>query len=154
MSPAIGGLTGGTSNGSTDFKVITDDVAGYRVDIKASTSPAMKSPLDSISDATTTTQFNFLTSSNTASFGFTSEGAEIPDGFKDDGASCGIGSGDSSDSCWSGLDTVGIVSAYSTGSNHPSGASTTLKFRVNVGSERFLLKGDYQADLTLTVLPL
>ncbi len=154
MSPALGGLTGGTSNGLTDFKVITDDVAGYTATLKASTSPAMKGPLDSIADATTTVQFNFLTSASTATFGFTPEGTEIPQSFKDNGSVCGSGSGDVASQCWSGLSTSGTTTAYSAVANHPTGASTTLRFRINVGSSRFLLEGNYQADLTLTVLPL
>jgi len=154
MSPAIGGLSGGTSNGNTYFRVITDDPAGYNATLSASNSPAMKSGQDSIANATTVVQYNFLTSANEAYFGVTPEGTELPTAFKDNGASCGVGSSDTVNKCWSGISTTGMMVSNALTGNHPEGSTTTLKFMVNVGNNRVLTGGTYQADLVLTVVPL
>jgi hypothetical protein len=47
-----------------------------------------------------------------------------------------------------------IEVAQGSGSNHPSGATTTLNFRVGVGSGSGALDGLYTATTTLTALPL
>ena len=52
MSPDIGGLSGGTSNGSASVTVTTDSPSGYELSIKASSSPALVSGSDSFADYT------------------------------------------------------------------------------------------------------
>ena len=42
MSPNLGGITGGTSNGSTTVTVTTDSLSGYSLTVEASTDPALK----------------------------------------------------------------------------------------------------------------
>jgi hypothetical protein len=41
MSPALGGLTGGTANGSTSVVVLTDSPSGYQLTIAAESAPAL-----------------------------------------------------------------------------------------------------------------
>jgi hypothetical protein len=157
MSPAIGGVTGGTSNGQTSFTVTTDNPAGYTATIKASSTPAMQSPLDVIADyepAGANPDFAFTVPATSSAFGFSPEGADIDERFKDDGANCNTGSSDTADACWAGLSTSDQIFAKRTSNNLPNGTQTTLKFRVTSGSAHVQTAGMYVATSTVTILPL
>ncbi len=159
MSPAIGGVSGGTSNGSTTFKVTTDDTAGYSVSIVASSSPALTSGLDSFADYATSganPDFTFATTTATTSlFAFSPKGADVQARFKDDGSTaCGAGSSQTADKCWDGLSTMSKMIVSRSSSNHPNGASTTISFRAWSGSGHVQLAGNYVATTTITIIPL
>lgn len=157
LSPTIGGITGGTSNGSTNFTVTTDNPAGYTVTIKASTTPALQSSLDTIADYTATASspdFAFSIPSTASRFGFTVEGTDIASSFKDNGSACNTGSSDTADKCWAGLSTSAQTILNRTSANHPSGTASTLKFRVQSGSSHVQTSGTYVATTTITLLPL
>lgn len=159
MSPSLGGLTGGTSNGSTAVTVTTDSFAGYELSIKASTSPALdgNSIADSIADYTPVgadPDFTFSVAATDSEFGFTPEGTDIADKYKDNGSACNTGSGDSADACWYGLSTSDEVISRRTSGNHPNGITTTVKYRTVVGTSRAQLEGTYTATTTLTVVSL
>lgn len=157
MAPAINGVTGGVSNGETTFIVTTDNSAGYSVTIKASSSPALVSGLDSFSDYIpqgATPDFSYFNSTNGSSFAFSPEGSDIVVRYKNDGvSSCGSGSG-TSGACWDGLSTSPITIASRTSPNHPNGTSLTLKFRAASGSANIQPDGTYVATTTVTALPL
>ncbi len=157
MTPAIGGVSGGTSNGSAQTTVTTDSVAGYQLSIKASSSPALVSGANTIADYTPAgadPDFTFAILSTASEFAFTPEGTDIAQKYKDNGASCNTGSGDTADKCWNNLATVSDVIASRTSANHPSGTQTTIKFRVEVGSARTQPAGTYIATTTLTTVAL
>lgn len=157
MSPSLGGLTGGTSNGSSSVIVTTDNPAGYYLTYQASGTPAMRSPLDSIDDYAqgVDADYAFAVVSNEARFGFSPSGADITSYFKDNGALCGVGTLDTALACWVGFASDGATTiAEGTDANHPNGATTTIHFRVGVGSGAGILDGLYTATTTLTALPL
>lgn len=157
MSPAIGGVSGGTSNGSAQTTVTTDSVAGYQLSIKASSSPALISGANTIADYTPAgadPDFTFTILSTASEFAFTPEGTDIAQKYKDNGSSCNTGSGDTADKCWNNLSTSNYVIASRTSANHPSGTQTTIKFRVEVGSARTQPAGTYIATTTLTTVAL
>lgn len=157
MSPSIGGLTGGTSNGSTAVTVTTDSPTGYQLMIKASSSPALVSGANSFADYTTggaDPDFNFTVSASDSEFGFTPEGTDISSRYKDNGSSCNTGSGNTNDACWDALSTSNRVISQSTSENIPSGTVTTIKFRATSGSSHFQPQGTYIATTTLTALPI
>ncbi len=157
LSPSIAGLTGGTSNGSTTLTVTTDNPAGYRLTYQAQNNPALQSTFDVIDDYDEgiDADFAFAVVPGTARFGFSPSGVDIVTAFKDNTTVCG-GSGtlDTALACWVGLSTTPINVAQASGSNHPSGATTTLHFRVGVGSGAGVLTGLYTATTTVTALPL
>lgn len=159
MSPSLGGLSGGTSNGSTATTVTTDSLAGYQLFIKASSTPALQgfSGSASISDYTPAgadPDFTFSVAPTDGEFGFTPEGTDIAAKYKDNGSACNTGSGDTADACWNALSTSNeTVSSRSTG-NHPNGTATTLKFRVTLGSSHLQLEDTYTATTTLTAVAL
>jgi hypothetical protein len=158
MSPALGGLSGGTSNGSTSFIVTTDDPAGYAATIQASSSPALKSATDSFADyvpAGTAPDYAFNNAATASSFSFSPEGVDI-DGRYENNASnvCGTGSLDTADACWDGLSTSPRTILARTSDNTPNGTITTLKFRAASGTSHIQTNGTYMATTTVTVIAL
>lgn len=157
MSPSIGGLSGGISNGSTSFTVITDNSAGYQVTLESSTSPALQSATDSFADyvpAGAVPDYTFTNLDTASSFGFTPEGADIVSKYKDNGSNtCGTGSSDTADKCWDGLSTTAEIIVSRPNQNQTAGTVTTLKFRAESGSEHVQQDGNYTATATVTIIP-
>lgn len=155
LTPAIGGISGGTANSSTTFTVITDDPAGYMVMIKASSTPAMRSPLDTIADyiSSTTPDYAFSILPSQSMFGFTVEGVDIDQRFKNNSSNvCATGLLDNVDACWSGLSTTNQTIVNRTSANQPAGTVTALKFRAQVGTSRVQINGTYIATTTITAI--
>jgi hypothetical protein len=157
MTPDLPGLTGGTSNGSTTLTVITDSPSGYAMSISAENSPALQSGVYSIDDydAGAEPDFSFITGPNDAHFGFTPEGIDITGDYLDDTGVCATGgTTDTPLACWDGLSTSDKIIASGSGANQPAGATTTLNFRVGIGSSGGVIAGVYTATTTVTALPL
>ncbi len=157
LSPSISGLTGGVSNGSTTVTVVTDDSAGYQLTIRASGNPAMQSGANTIQDYVPSgvPDFTFTTGATNAHFGYSPSGVDIVQRFKDDAVSlCNTGSSDSALACWDGLSLSDVAIARSSGPNQPTGATTTINFRVGVGNLVNQAPGTYTATTTVTALTL
>jgi hypothetical protein len=156
MSPAISGVTGGESNGSTTVTVITDSPAGYSLTIESQTSPAMQGPSASIADYVPTgnPDFSFITGVNDAHFGFSPEGVDVVQRFRDNTSLCNVGGLDTSFACWDGLAVTAQTIASASNANHPQGATTTLRFKVGIGGGVGQAPGVYTATTTLTAIPL
>ncbi len=158
LSPSISGISGGISNGSAVWTVTTDSSAGYSLTIKASASPALQSALDSFADYTPSgaaPDYNWSVVSTDSELGFTPEGNDIVQQYKDNGVDvCNAGSNDTSDKCWYNFSVSAETIANSSSSNHPSGATTTVKFRAESGSSRVQINGSYTATITVTAIAL
>lgn len=159
MSPSLGGLSGGTSNGSTTITVTTDSPAGYAAYLKASQSPAMQGvneggTIANYTTATSTPDFTFAVANTDAEFGFSPEGDDVADEYLDDGADCNTGSTDTTDACWGPVTTSDELIAERVSGNHPSGTETAIKFRLTIGDSGFVLEDTYVATTTVTVLAL
>jgi hypothetical protein len=158
MAPNIGGITGGTANGSTSVSVLTDSPGGYQLSIQAENAPAMRKDPDTIADyvpaASPNPDISFLTIPTQAHFGFSPEGDDIVDRFRDNGSLCNVVDGDNTPLvCWDGLSVSEKIIAQGS-ANQPSGATTTIHFRVEVGGNIVIPEGDYIATTTLTAIPL
>lgn len=153
MNPAIGGITGGTGNGSGSWTVITDNPGGYSLSIKADSFPALRSGVNSFADYTpgANPDFDWSVASADSEFGFTAESANLVQKFKDNGATCNAGAGDSVDKCWYNFSTSNEIIANSF---FPSlaGEATAVKFRAQSGVSHFQIAGTYTAIITVTVL--
>lgn len=160
MSPNIGGVTGGTGNGSTNFTVTTDDPAGYTSTIQASSSPALvdtASSTNSFADyspAGSAPDFTFGIAATASAFAFSSQGTDADQRFLNNTSICNIGSNSTAQTCWDGLSTSPKNVADRTSANSPSGIQTTLYFRAASGTNHIQVNGVYVATTTLTVLPL
>ncbi|MBP6924094.1 MAG: hypothetical protein KBC62_00910 [Candidatus Pacebacteria bacterium] len=156
LSPNLAGLTGGTSNGSTTVTVTTDSPAGYSLTLESQNNPAMQNGVYTIDDYDegADADFSFLVTAGVAHLGFSPSGVDVAQEFKDNGSLCGVSSQDTALACWAGLSTLGTVISEGTDANHPSGATTTISFRVGIGSGAGVVSGVYTATTTLTALPL
>ncbi len=157
MSPSIVGITGGTSDGSTTVTVITDSAAGYELSINAGVSPAMVKGSDSISDYAVVSDpdYTFTTATDDSHFGYSPSGVDVVQRFKDDGVSaCNTGSAETALACWDGLSTSAETIARRTSANTPNGSTTTVNFRVGIGSGVNQPAGIYTATTTLTAVSL
>ena len=158
MSPSIDGLTGGESNGSTSVIVTTDNPAGYSLSLRTENEPAMQSAVGTIADYAPAgvPDFNFNYDPAEAVFGFSPEGTDIVQAYLDNTTdSCNEpGGSDTSLRCWDGLATTSTDIASASGSNHPNGVTTTVQFRVGVGSSAGVTAGEYVATSTFTAITL
>lgn len=157
MNPVLGGVVGGTANGSTTVTVLTDSPAGYSLSIVASTNPVMRSGTNTIVDYVPVgapPDFVFTVGSTQSRFGFTPEGVNVVARFRDNGSVCNTGSSNAVSACWDGLGTVAQTIAQGTSSNHPLGATTTVRFRVGIGNNVVQPEGIYTATTTLTAFAL
>jgi hypothetical protein len=156
LSPALG-LVGGTSTGQASFLVTTDNRAGYRLTLEASNNPAMQSPNGTIANyvpSVGSPDFVFTTTVTQAHFAFSPEGVDVASRFRDNGSLCGVGGGETADACWDMVSTTPVEIVRRTSANHPSGATTTLKFRVGIGAAASVTAGIYTATSTVTAITL
>lgn len=156
MDSELGGITGGTTNASGTYTVITDNPAGYQLTIAAENAPAMQKGADSIADYVDggVADNAFTVGSGQAFFGYTVDGADTSQYFLDNGSNCGSGSTDSLFTCWTGMAITPRAIAQSSAANQPAGATTTVHFRVGVGTNAGVPPGEYVATTTITALPL
>lgn len=163
MVSDISGLTGGQATGTTQFAVRSN--SGYTVDIAftyegAHAMRGETTDSDAIQDyaSTTAPSYVFNTASSAAVFAYTvgsstatGENTYISDNFKDNGSSaCGSGSYTAAN-CWMGP-TAGAYEIVNNPSPAPTGATSTLTFRVYVpNSPNPAVEADwYTATATLT----
>jgi hypothetical protein len=156
MDTSLPGITGGESNGTTTVTVTTDGSSGYSLLISAENSPAMQSGVNSIADYNhgAAPDFTFTTNAGEAFFGFSPSGADIVQAFLDNGGTCGVSNIDTPLACWAGPSTTDVQIAEGAGPNHPSGESTNIHFRVELGGSNNVPAGVYIATTTVTAVPL
>lgn len=154
LTPSIDGSVGGTASTSASLSVSTNNGAGYTLQIKASTSPALKSGSDSFADYTLAAadpEFDWSVAAGASEFGFTPEGADIATRYKDNGAACNqAGGSDTANRCWDPLTTTYNTIAQSSSGNLPLGVATTLKFQAEAGASAAQPAGSYVATVILT----
>jgi hypothetical protein len=157
LMTSMGGLSGGSSEGTMSWVVVTDNPAGYSMSIASTTSPAMKSATDSLDDYTpagSDPDYNFTNLPANSSFGFSPEGTDTISRFKDNGSICNAGLSETSAKCWDGLSTTPKVVAGSSIANHPSGSTVTARLRAESGSSHIQTSGTYNVTLVATATTL
>ena len=98
--------------------------------------------------------FTFTYGAGQSYFGYSPSGVDTISRFKDNGVSCNAGVLETSLACWDGLSTTTETIAQGVGANTPSGATTTINFRVGVGTGVSQNEGFYVATTTLTAIAL
>lgn len=157
LSPTIPAVGGGSATGQTTVTVTTDDRAGYELFMKAGSSPALVSGVNSFADyvpAGAAPDFTFTVGASASAFGFSPEGSDIAQAFKDNGAVCNAGSSDTANKCWAGLSTSDTLIASRATGNHPNGSSIVLKFEAASGASNVQPVGSYVATSTITAIAL
>ncbi len=164
LSPALSGITGGTSNGGTQVIVRTNNSAGYTMTLTASSSAGMLGDtqgdtIPALAVASPTVPDygfdNGTVAANTARFAYTVEAsttADLDPSFKDNGSTCNTGSADVADKCWLNATTTAETIINRSTATDASGATTTLKFRVVIqqNPSPALDEDTYTATTTLT----
>lgn len=157
LSPALGGLTGGTSSASTVITVLTDSPSGYELTVQASASPALRRGSEVIADylpvANPVPDFSFIIPPGGAQFGFAVAGADVVARYRNNGSTCAVGSNTTPQTCWDGLSTNSRAIARGS-ANQPAGTATQIFFQVGIGGAAGVLPGTYIATTTVTALPL
>lgn len=154
---SMGGLSGGSSEGTISWTVTTDNPAGYTMDIASTTTPALKSATDSLADYTpagANPDYNFTNATDSSSFGFSPEGSETISRFRDNGSQCNAGLGETSGKCWDGLSTTPKVVSGNVSSNMPSGGVSTVRFRAETGVNHIQTSGRYNVTIVATATTL
>jgi hypothetical protein len=164
MDTSIPGITGGTANGATQVRVYTNNVEGYSMTMRASSSPAMQGNTQggSIRDFSTTTSgwmaepsYDFTVPANSAGFGYTvkaSTTGEVDPSFRDNGSICNTGANESAGQCWIGASTTAYTIVNRATETTASGATTTIFFRTTIQSNPSpsIPEDTYVATTTLT----
>lgn len=154
MSPSIDGSVGGTANASAALNVSTNNGTGYTLQIKASTSPAMKSGSNSFADYTLSgadPDYVWSIAASASEFGYSPEGTDIVTRYKDNGSACNqSGGSDTIGFCWDPLSTSYNTIAQSAAGNLPSGTATTVKFQAQAGASAAQPAGTYTATIIFT----
>jgi hypothetical protein len=129
---------------------------GYRIEIKATSSPSMKSGANSIDDYSTSTHQTWSTGTATnKKFGFTTYGTDVPAASWGTQTSCGRG-GTSNDvsntgALYTGLWTTGTTTA-TRNSGTPGGIDTIFCFGVGKGNSAVVTAGAYSAWVVFTAI--
>lgn len=164
MSTPIGALTGGTSTGSTQVAVTTNEPTGYSMEIRFSDDAAMQRDGGGgeITDytptgGTGTTDYAFSTATLAGEFAY-SVSADTPAdavaAFQDDGSStCGSGGSSTVGACWTDPTTSDYTIINRSSQTGATGATTTLSFQVYVPANPSptIPTGSYTATATLTI---
>ena len=150
------------SSSSNAWNVKTNLDAGYNLQIRAITSPAMKSASSSIPDyvptSTNPSDYEWIASS-ASRFGFTvyTNDGNLSSQYKHDGSQCGPGGTQYSvRNCWDGFSTINkeiVNRSTKTGSDllNDFGENVQIDFQVEIASGQMV--GDYRADLIITLVP-
>jgi hypothetical protein len=158
--PDITGMGGEDSLGASSWRVITDNVAGYQIMIRADTSPALKDAStgaffsDYVPMAGANPDYFFGVPADKSYFGFSVEGQDILGRFRDNGSVCNAGSFDTQDRCWDGFSVSDKTIAERSSSNHPLGTITTVKYKVGIGTNKIQESGAYSTNITVTAVTL
>lgn len=162
MSPAIAGLTGGVSSGTTTAVVTTNNSIGYTMTIAFSTSTAMTrngggGVIANYTPAAPGIPDYTFGSKIYGQFGYnaysTTNGTDIATAFKNTGAACNSGSTSTAGKCWLNGSTTAKQIVNRSTATLSSGATTSVAFKVLVPSNPnpSIPTGYYTATATLTI---
>jgi hypothetical protein len=130
----------GTADGNATWNVKTNHLAGWTLDVKASTTPAMQSGGNSFADYTETvpgTPEAWSVDAADSEFGFSASGTYSEAGF--------------SGSKYLGFDGLNDIQvAHRNAPSEGSGDDTTVNFRAESGSSHNQPLGTYDATITAT----
>lgn len=153
LTPSIDTATGGTANGTNTVTVRTNNAAGYTLQAKAASSPALISGANSFADyakAGANPDFAWIgPAANSSNFGFTPEGDDITNYYRDDGLTCNTGLLDTPSACWDNLSTLNKIVAQSAAAD-TGGRNTVTRFRAQAGGSSNKPTGSYSATITMT----
>ena len=158
MSPSLG-ITSDTSIGKTTWTVKTNNVAGYNLNVKASTEPAMAhtTTTDTFADYSETvlgTPETWSVGSGDYEFGFSAYGDDVADGTWGAGVDCGTDTTISTNNLnYLGFKTTDKTIATRNSVTPNTGVQTNVCFAAEQ-KDVYAPSGTYTATITATALTL
>ncbi len=156
MTPSMG-VASNTSIGESSWVVKTNSVTGYRLDVKASTSPALKhsNSTDSFADyseTSTGTPETWSVSSGDYEFGYSVHGDDVDSSTWGTGTSCGTSSTISTNNLkYVGFKTVDKTVATTNQITPVGGTQTNICFAAEQAGV-YAPSGTYTATITATAV--
>ncbi|MCX6780171.1 MAG: hypothetical protein NT034_03260 [Candidatus Magasanikbacteria bacterium] len=154
LSPSIGGISGGTADGSENILVSTNNSAGYSLQVAADNFPALTSGANSFLNYTPSVSgvpdFDWSVANTSSAFGFSAYGSDVVSDFLNDGAQCNVSDQLTSGKCWKGFSVSDFIISSSLSANSPANTTTTVSLRATVGSSHSQPSGSYSAHITVT----
>lgn len=167
MSGAIPGITGGSATGTATWNVITNNNAGFKMELEASADPALAGTThgDSFADygeaSSGVPDYAWTVAESDAEFGYTvvpETAADADQSFKDDGADCNVATNNPDGTkCWLGFEgtTKEQVVNRSTETDI-GGEDEVVNFKAELNgpatdADGFLVEDTYTATITATV---
>jgi hypothetical protein len=158
MSPSLG-IESDTSIGETSWIVKTNNVSGYKLDVKASTEPAMAhtTTTDTFADYSETvlgTPETWSVGSGDYEFGFSAYGDDVADGTWGAGVNCGTHTTISTNNLnYLGFKTTDKTIATRNSVTPNTGVQTNVCFAAEQ-KDVYAPSGSYQAIITATAVTL
>lgn len=152
----IGGMSGGTSTGTTSFVVVSNNATGFTTVISASSSPALVKAASgtSFSDYSNTGDpTNDWADTASSAFGYNVKTSDSADAaaFKYTGTTCSTGGSVNDDThCWRGFTTSPYTIIDRGSETTVSGVTETLNLQAQLAANQALESGSYVATITLT----
>ena len=154
MSPSLG-ITSDTSIGETSWIVKTNNFSGYKLDVKASTAPALANATDSFADYSETvlgTPETWSVGSGDYEFGFSAYGDDVADGTWGTGVGCGTHTTISTNNLnYLGFKTTDKTIATRNSVTPNTGVQTNVCFAAEQ-KDVYAPSGTYTATITATAL--
>ncbi len=159
MLPSLSGLAGGTANASGTWIVATDAIAGYSLRIRATSTPALQSPLAAFADYSPavdgTPDYDWNIESANSEFGFSpynplSQAAK----YKNNGSNaCNSGNYVTAGKCWNKFTTSDETVTYKTSRTDPAGEENRIDFRAEINTSGGMQEaGEYMATIVVTAV--
>ncbi len=154
---SISGLTGGSSISAADCNVKSNNVGGYLLYIRASSTPALVNVASSTvyfdDYRTATPEYTWTNASASSSFGISVSSTNAVSAFRSNTGVCGGGpTAATYTACFRSLSTSNITLSSASSATVSEGVSTTIGFKAEVGSTRNQPTGTYTAGITVTAV--
>lgn len=164
MTGNLNGITGGTATGTTQFSVQSNSAGGHYVTIAFEDNAGAYAMIGDTNGSEDIYDYRFGVGAE-PSFGFTPEAnatfaytvmssstADTDQSFENDGGSCNAGGSYTADTCWATPSTTEFR-IVDRSSPAPTGATSTIKFLVNVpsGATPVPAADTYTATATLSL---
>jgi hypothetical protein len=151
LSPDLGGMTGGTSTGSTSFSVTTSNEAGFTTTVQSSDQLSHTTLTDYFKDYTQAAPTYNWTNPADSAFGYNVVSSVAATAFKNNGTSaCGSGANNSIDHCWIGFSTSTPYTILTTSSAQKSGVTATINLKAYLAANQNFSNGSYTTTITVT----
>lgn len=154
MSPSLG-ITSDTSIGETSWIVKTNSISGYKLDVKASTAPALANTTDSFADYTEAvlgTPDPWSVGSGDYEFGFSAYGEDVADATWGAGVDCGTHTTISTNNLnYLGFKTTDKTIATRSSVTPNVGVETNICFAAEQ-KDVYAPSGEYTATITATAM--